>query len=272
MATLPTAGTNGSRLTRPRFDFVVTDVPIGLFSGTGDSFGHTGAGLGEAIDLIGVATPPGQIGVGDEIGVDRFSLTFTDANGDIIRVFGGDNAQIVAQEITAGDGVTVTGARQDVAWVLFSIRDQGGAVDITSPALVVGSSLATMRVDSDVIATWSLVGDSSTPEGALAVSITAGANNTGIAAPAAPVDAPADEVVAPTPTVTPEEQAAASPTFSFQENADNRGRLRVTFDAPAGCTVQSDEDGVSCRARDGRPTKCRGRNLQPNQQVTFTCQ
>jgi hypothetical protein len=270
VAALPTAGTNASRLTRPRFDFVVTDVPRSLFAGTGDSFGDTGTGLGEAIDLIGTATPPGQIGVGDEIGVDRFSLTFTDANGGIIRIFGGDNAQIVAQEITAGDGVTVIGARQDVAWVLFSIRDQGLAADVTTPALVVGSSLATMRVDSDVIATWSLVGDSSTPEGALAVSITAGASNAGIAAPV--VGAPAEQVVVPTAVATPEEQVAAQPTFSFQENANNRGRLRVEFDAPAGCTVQADANGVSCRSRDGRPTSCRGRNLQPNQQVTFTCQ
>ena len=268
--TLPTAGTNASRMTRPRFDFVVTDVPISLFSGTGDSFGHTGAGLGEAIDLIGVATPPGQIGVGDEIGVDRFSLTFTDANGGIIRIFGGDNAQIVAQEITAGDGVTVTGARQDVAWVLFSIRDQGPAVDVTDPALVVGSSLATMRVDSDVIATWSLVGDSSTPEGALAVSISAGANNAGIAAPVE--GAPAAEVVVPTPVATPEAQSDAQPEFSFQENANARGRLRVEFESPAGCNVAADTDGISCRSRDGRPTSCRGRNLQANQQVTFTCQ
>jgi hypothetical protein len=270
VAALPTAGTNASRLTRPRFDFVVTDVPMGLFSGTGDSFGHTGAGLGEAIDLIGVATPPGQIGVGDEIGVDRFSLTFTDANGAIIRIFGGDNAQIVAQEITAGDGVTVTGARQDVAWVLFSIRDQGLAVDVTTPALVVGSSLATLRVDSDVIATWSLVGDSSTPEGALAVSISAGANNAGIAAPVE--GAPAAEVVVPTPVATPEAQSDAQPEFSFQENANARGRLRVEFESPAGCNVAADTDGISCRSRDGRPTSCRGRNLQANQQVTFTCQ
>jgi hypothetical protein len=272
VAGLPTAGTNASRLTRPRFDFVVTDVPIGLFAGTGDSFGHTGTGLGEAIDLIGVATPAGQIGVGDEIGVDRFSLTFTDVNGDIIRIFGGDNVQIVAQEITAGDGVTVIGARQDVAWVLFSIRDQGLAVDVTTPPLVVGSSLATMRVDSDIIATWSLVGDSSTPEGALAVSITAGNANTGTAAAPAPVaDAPAD-VAVPTPVATPEAQADAQPDFSFQENANNRGRLKVEIDAPAGCNVQADTDGVSCRSRDGRPTKCRGRNLVANQQVTFTCQ
>jgi hypothetical protein len=156
--------------------------------------------------------------------------------------------------------------------VLFSIRDQGGAVDVTTPPLVVGSSLATMRVDSDIIATWSLVGDSSTPEGALAVSITAGPSNAGIAAPAAPVDAPADQVVAPTPVVTPEEHAAAQPTFSFQENADNRGRLRVQLTAPAGCTVQSDANNISCRTRGNGDTRCRGRNLQPNQQVTFTCQ
>jgi hypothetical protein len=126
-------------------------------------------------------------------------------------------------------------------------------------------------VDSDVIATWSLLGDSSTPEGALAVSITAGASNTGIAA-APVVDAPAAEVVVPTAVATVDEQVEAQATFSFQENADNRGRLRVEVNAPAACTVQADANGVSCRARNGRPTQCRGRNLQPNQQVTFTCQ
>jgi hypothetical protein len=113
---------NGSRPGQARLDFVVTDVPRGLFTGTGDSFGDTGAGHGRQLDLIGVANDPGTIGVGDEVAVDRFSITFSDANGDI-RTFGADNAQIVAQEILAADG-TSTGARQDVVWVLFSIRNQ----------------------------------------------------------------------------------------------------------------------------------------------------
>ncbi|HIK92723.1 MAG TPA: hypothetical protein EYG03_12170, partial [Planctomycetes bacterium] len=162
---LSTVGVNSSSPDRPRFDFVVTDVDRTLFTGTGDSFGDTGTGLGEAIDLIGVATPPGQIGVGDEVAVNRFSITFTDANSNDIRTFGADNAQIVAQEILAADGVTVTGARQDVAWVLFSIRDQGGATDVSNPNLVPGASTAEMRLaDQDglgftVIGTWNLTGD-----------------------------------------------------------------------------------------------------------------
>jgi hypothetical protein len=88
----------------------------------------------------------------------------------------------------------------------------------------------------------------------------------------APVDVPAVEVVAPAPVAPPEEVAPQETTFSFQEAADNRGRIRVEFDAPAGCTAQADADGISCRSRNGRPTQCRGRNLQPNQEVTFSCQ
>jgi hypothetical protein len=164
---LTTLGMNSSRAGRARFDFVVTDVPRELFTGTGDAFGDTGAGLGEQVDLIGVANAPGTIGVGDEVAVNRFSVTLRDAAGVIIRTFGADNGQIVAQEILAADGVTVTGARQDVVWVLFSIRDQGGATDVSNPNLVPGASTATLELaNSDslgltILGQWSLTGDAS---------------------------------------------------------------------------------------------------------------
>jgi len=165
---LPTNATNASRAGRPRFDFVITDVPRNLFTGTGDAFGDTGAGLGEQEELIGVANDPGTIGVGDEVAVNRFSLTFTDSNGADIRTFGSDNVQIVAQQILDANG-NATGADQNVVWVLFSIRDQGGATDVSNPNLVPGSSTATMRVASGtgndlgftVLGQWSLTGDSS---------------------------------------------------------------------------------------------------------------
>jgi len=153
---------NSSRSGRARLDFVVTDVPRGLFTGTENAFGDTGTGLGEQLGLIGTANEAGTIGVGDEVAVDRFSLTFIDvATGEDIRTFGVDNAQIVAQEILATDGVTITGARQDVVWVLFSIRTP----DVSN--LVPSASTAQMRVANQiglgftVIGEWNLTGDSS---------------------------------------------------------------------------------------------------------------
>jgi len=111
------------------------------------------------------------------------------------------------------------------------------------------------------------------------VQITAGTNANEFDPAAAPTaaqiaanQAAADGIVAPAPVATVEEQVALEPVFSFTENAGNRGRLKVEVDAPAGCTVVADTAGVSCRGRDGRPTKCRGRNLTPNQPVTFTCE
>ncbi|MEO2013709.1 MAG: hypothetical protein ABGZ53_05000 [Fuerstiella sp.] len=92
---------------------------------------------------------------------------------------GADNAQIVAQEILADDLVTVTGARQNVVWVLFSIRDQGGPTDVSNPNLVPGASTALMRVADQnglgftVIGTWNLTGEA-TVNDAQDVIITAG--------------------------------------------------------------------------------------------------
>jgi hypothetical protein len=178
---LQTVAVNSSRPGRARLDFVVTDVPRNLFTGTGDAFGDTGAGLGEQVGLIGVANAPNTIGVGDEVAVDRFSITFTNGTGDDIRTFGVDNAQIVAQETLAPDGVTSTGARQDVVWVLFSIRDQGEATDVSDPNLVPGASTAQMRVAHPaglgftVIGEWDLTGDGSLND-AQDVQITPAAN------------------------------------------------------------------------------------------------
>jgi hypothetical protein len=45
--------------------------------------------------------------------------------------------------------------------VLFSIRDQGGATDVSNPSLVPGSSFATMRLDQTSLAEWNLTGNSS---------------------------------------------------------------------------------------------------------------
>jgi hypothetical protein len=157
---LQTVAVNSSVSGRARLDFVVTDVPRGLFTGTGDAFGDTGTGLGEQEGLIGLANALNTIGVGDEVAVDRFSITFTDSTGADIRTFGADNAQIVAQEILAADG-TSTGASQNVVWVLFSIRDQ----DVSN--LVPDASTAQMRVAHTdalgftVIGDWNLTGASS---------------------------------------------------------------------------------------------------------------
>jgi cytochrome c peroxidase len=109
---------NASRAGRARLDIIIANVPRPLFVNTGDAFGDTGTGLGEQVP----PNPPNTIGAGDEVGVDRFSAIFKDASGNVIRTFAQDNVQIVAQEILAADGVTVTGARQDVVWLLWSIR------------------------------------------------------------------------------------------------------------------------------------------------------
>jgi hypothetical protein len=215
--------TNSSRPGLARFDFVITDVPRGLFTGTGDSFGDTGAGLGEQLGLIGVANAPGTIGVGDEIAVDRFSLAFTDANGAIIRTFASDNVQIVAQEILDVDGNAI-GARQDVVWVLFSIRDQGPATDVSNPNLVPGESVATLRVDTTSLAQWNLTGDA-TVNGAQDVVITAVA--IGTAASPAPAPAPpAPAAVVATFTGT---DADLSGLTILGVNSSRAGRARFDF-------------------------------------------
>jgi len=157
-----------------RFDIVITDVPRNLFTNTsgqlgdgltddvGNPTGENGTGLGE---FAGCGA--GSICPGDEVGVDGFSATFSTASGDI--VFDRNNAQIVAQEAFALDGVTVTGARQDVAWLLFSIRFAD--VEPLSPSTVTISQGAT------TLATFELINSSALDDaqGVVIASATPGA-------------------------------------------------------------------------------------------------
>ena len=148
---------NVSRPAGARFDIVITDVPRDLFTNTsgqlGDGLtddvgaltGQNGTGLGE---FAGCGA--GLICPGDEVGVDGFSATFSTASGDV--VFDRNNAQIVAQEDFAADGVTVTGARQDVTWLLFSIR--------SADVVPLSPSTVTVRQGATTLATFELINSS----------------------------------------------------------------------------------------------------------------
>jgi len=157
-----------------RFDIVIANVPRNLFTNTsgqlgdgltddvGNATGGNGTGLGE---FAGCGA--GSICPGDEVGVDGFSATFSTASGNV--VFDRNNAQIVAQETFALDGVTVTGARQDVAWLLFSIRSAD--VEPLSPSTVTISQGAT------TLATFELINSSALDDaqGVVIASATPGA-------------------------------------------------------------------------------------------------
>jgi len=106
---------NNSKAGTPRFDVVITDVPINLFTIPAVfAVGETN-GCGAANDLS-IVCP------GDEVAVSGFSLTFGDESRQFTRRFALDNVQIVAQEVLDVNGDPTEDARQDVVWVLWSVR------------------------------------------------------------------------------------------------------------------------------------------------------
>ncbi|MEO2178475.1 MAG: hypothetical protein ABGY96_30900, partial [bacterium] len=152
---------------------------------------------------------------------------------------------------------------------------------------------ATMRVGSNIIASWVLTGDSSTAEGALEVVITADPANTGpnaaaqAAADAAVADAAeaaaaaaAATAAAATAQAAAAEAAAAAAAAtaaaivdpSFVGFADARGRLRLDFVCPtATIAVEVDDSSVRCNLRNRGRARCRGIQLAAGQAVTATC-
>ena len=148
---------NLSRPGRPRLDIIIADVPRTLIVNTGDAFGDTGTGSGVQLDLIGSANPPGTIGVGDMLTLDRLSAVFKDGAGNVIRSFAEDNVVVEAQEMIAADGFTITGARQDVVEILWSIRLDG--VTTLAGATRVEILLDGGTAAQSVLATADIAGD-----------------------------------------------------------------------------------------------------------------
>jgi hypothetical protein len=111
------------------------------------------AGCGAANDLTIVCA-------GDEVAVTGFTTSFFDANGNLIRTFAEDNVQVVSQEVLDANGIPTVDAngvpvvRQDVAWILFSIRFG----DVT--ALVPGASTVEVSLNGVLLASATFTGDS----------------------------------------------------------------------------------------------------------------
>lgn len=86
---------NASTPGRPRFDIIIPDVLLSLFNIPA----HFAKG-----ETPGCAAP--TISLGDEVAVEGFTAKFFDQNNALIRSFGADNAQLVAQALFQADGVT----------------------------------------------------------------------------------------------------------------------------------------------------------------------
>ncbi|MBT6572287.1 MAG: hypothetical protein HON21_16770 [Gammaproteobacteria bacterium] len=93
--------------------------------------------------------------------VEGFTAKCFDQNNALIRSFGADNAQLVAQELLQADGVTplldangVPLVDQNVAWILFSIRFS----DVVP--LVPGSSSVVVSMNGVILASATFSGNS----------------------------------------------------------------------------------------------------------------
>jgi len=250
---------NDSRVDGARFEITITDVPRAAFTNTGDAFGDTGAGTGEAPGC-GPAAPPAGSGVseicpGDAIAVDSFEFTFFDNLGDPIRTFGSETVQIGAQDVFGIDGVTVTGASQEVVGVLWSIRGD----DVTGPPALVqspgGFATANVVVDGAVteLASFDLVGDSGIDP--LGVAIDATELSSGLV----------DGLLTAVDTTG---VGSADPLPSFSGIVDNRGRIRIGGVCPAG---NASAPGLECRTTTEGIFVCRGRSLDAGDEIFVTC-
>ena len=135
---------------RPRFDIIIPDVLLSLFNIPA----HFAKG-----ETPGCAAP--TICLGDEVAVEGFTAKCFDQNNALIRSFGADNAQLVAQELLQADGVTplldangVPLVDQNVAWILFSIRFS----DVVP--LVPGSSSVVVSMNGVILASATFSGNS----------------------------------------------------------------------------------------------------------------
>ena len=271
---------NASTATRARLDITIADVPLRFFQPLPAAFA-----VGETVGCGG----PGDLSfvcVGDEVAVGGFSATFLDDQGAIIRTFGVDNAQVVAQELfdAAGGPITdaagVPQASQTVAWVLFSIRDTAAGNDVSAPNLVPGASTVEVRLGGVLLASATLTGDASL-NNAAGVTVTSvidgGLTAVDEALAAAAVPAPPPPVAAPPVAVTPPAVDPAPPVVAAGPDGtgtvDGRGRVRFAGTCPTAGTSAVPSDGaLSCRTRNNGSFRCKGRNLPANTEVTATCE
>jgi hypothetical protein len=269
---------NASTATRARLDITIADVPLSFFKPLPPAFavGET-VGCGGPSDLSVVC-------VGDEVAVGGFSATFVNSEGGIIRTFGVDNAQVVAQELFDADGGPITDAAgvpqasQTVAWVLFSIRDTAAGNDVSAPNLVPGASTVEVRLGGVLLASATLTGDASL-NNAAGVTVTSvidgGLTAVDEALAAAAVPAPPAPVLPPavTPPAVDPAPAVVATGPDGTGTVDGRGRVRFAGTCPtAGTSAVPSNDALSCRTRNNGSFRCKGRNLPANTEVTATCE
>ena len=182
----------------------------------------------------------------------------------MVQVF----VQVVAQEILSPITALPLGARQDVAWVLFSIRGADMAALFRNPTTMVTVSLANTNalVADTILAVGVFDGDSSVNDGQNVgtVMVADGAltaiDATGIGS-ADPIAAP----VTPVTPVTPAGPVTQAELFT----ADSRGRIRARGTCEIG---EASAEGLRCSTRRSGSYRCTGRDLTPGQNVVVMCQ